>query len=84
MDRHGNKVAKDLIAAIKIVAPRMTQTVADRAMQVHGGIGLSGDFPAAAAFVNARYLRLTDGPDEVHLAQLGKQKIAELSALPVR
>jgi acyl-CoA dehydrogenase len=84
MDRHGNKVAKDLIAAIKVVAPRMTQTVADRAMQVFGGIGVASDFPPAAAFINARYLRLADGPDEVHLAQLGKQKIAELSALPLR
>lgn len=84
MDRHGNKVAKDLIAAIKIVAPRMTQTVADRAMQVFGGIGMASDFPPAAAFMNARYLRLADGPDEVHMAQLGKLKIAELNALPQR
>ena len=84
MDRYGNKAAKDLIAAIKVIAPRMAQTVADRAIQLHGGIGLSSDFPPAAAFVNARYLRLADGPDEVHLAQLGKQKIAELCALPVR
>ncbi len=84
MDRYGNKVAKDLIAAIKVVAPRMTQTVADRAMQVFGGIGMASDFPPAAAFVNARYLRLADGPDEVHLAQLGKLKIAELSAQPLR
>jgi len=84
MDRYGNKVAKDLIAAIKIVAPRMTQTVADRAMQVFGGIGMSSDFPPAAAFMNARYLRFADGPDEVHMAQLGKQKIAELGELPVR
>jgi len=84
MDRYGNKVAKDLIAAIKIVAPRMTQAVADRAMQVHGAIGMSSDFPPAAAFMNARYLRFADGPDEVHMAQLGKQKIAELGELPVR
>jgi acyl-CoA dehydrogenase len=84
MDRYGNKVAKDLIAAIKIVAPRMTQTVADRAMQVFGGIGMSSDFPPAAAFMNARYLRFADGPDEVHMAQLGKLKIAELNELPVR
>jgi acyl-CoA dehydrogenase len=84
MDRYGNKVAKDLIAAIKIVAPKMTQKVADRAMQVHGGIGMSSDFPPAAAFMNSRYLRLTDGPDEVHMAQLGKQKIAELCELPIR
>ena len=84
MDRYGNKVAKDLIAAIKVVAPRMAQTVADRAMQAHGGIGMASDFPPAAAFINSRYLRIADGPDEVHLSQLGKQKIAELSALPVR
>jgi len=84
MDRHGNKAAKDLIAAIKVIGPRMAQTVADRAIQLHGAGGLSSDFPVAAAFINARYLRLADGPDEVHLAQLGKQKIAELSALPVR
>ena len=84
MDRYGNKVAKDLIAAIKIVAPKMAQKIADRAMQVHGGIGMSSDFPPAAAFMNARYLRLTDGPDEVHMASLGKQKIAELCELPVR
>jgi len=62
----------------------MAQTVTDRAIQVHGGIGLSKDFPVASAFINARYVRLTDGPDEVHLAQLGKLKIAQLSALPVR
>ncbi|KEQ52273.1 acyl-CoA dehydrogenase family protein [Sphingobium chlorophenolicum] len=84
MDRYGNKVAKDLIAAIKIVAPRMTQTVADRAMQVFGGIGMASDFPPASAFMSARYLRFADGPDEVHMAQLGKLKIAELNQLPVR
>ncbi|CAN5155258.1 acyl-CoA dehydrogenase [soil metagenome] len=84
MDRYGNKIAKDLIAAIKIIAPQMAQTVADRAMQIHGGIGMSSDFPPAAAFMNSRYLRLTDGPDEVHMSQLGKQKIAELSAMPIR
>ncbi|MBU6268434.1 MAG: acyl-CoA dehydrogenase family protein [Sphingomonadales bacterium] len=84
MDRYGNKAAKDLIAAIKVIGPRMAQTVADRAIQLHGAGGLSSDFPVAAAFINARYLRLADGPDEVHLTQLGKQKIAELSALPVR
>ncbi|PKP72562.1 MAG: acyl-CoA dehydrogenase, partial [Alphaproteobacteria bacterium HGW-Alphaproteobacteria-6] len=77
MDRYGNKVAKDLIAAIKIVAPQMAQTVADRAIQSFGAMGVSGDAPVAAAFMNARYLRLADGPDEVHLAQLGKLKITE-------
>lgn len=77
MDRVGNKAAKDLIAAIKIVAPRMAQTVADRAIQVHGGMGVSSDTPIAGYFAINRYLRIADGPDEVHLSQLGKLKIAE-------
>ncbi|MCG2841136.1 acyl-CoA dehydrogenase family protein [Sandaracinobacter sp. RS1-74] len=80
MDRHGNKVAKDLIAAIKIVAPRTAQRVADRAIQSFGGMGVSADTPVAAAMLNARYLRIADGPDEVHLSQLGKQKIAEYAS----
>ncbi|MGE3301917.1 MAG: acyl-CoA dehydrogenase family protein [Hyphomonadaceae bacterium] len=77
MDRRGNKEARDLIAAIKIVAPQMAQTVLDRAMQAHGGMGLSADTPIAQFFVLNRFLRLADGPDEVHLAQLGKMKIDE-------
>jgi acyl-CoA dehydrogenase len=79
MDRHGNKVAKDLIAAIKIVAPQMAQTVCDRAIQTFGGMGVSGDTPIAEFFTTNRFLRLADGPDEVHLAQLGKLKIRELA-----
>jgi len=77
MDRFGNKVARDLIAAIKIVAPQMAQTVIDRAIQAHGGMGVSGDTPIAGFFTLNRYLRLADGPDEVHMAQLGKNKIRE-------
>ncbi len=84
MDRYGNKVAKDLIAAIKVVAPQMAQTVADRAIQVHGGMGVSDDTPIAYAFTLNRYLRLADGPDEVHMSQLGKQKIAEYMAIKGR
>ncbi len=79
MDRHGNKAAKDLIAAIKIVAPQMAQTVADRAMQVHGAIGFSRDFPLATIFTTARYLRMADGPDEAHMAQLAKLVMADLA-----
>lgn len=75
MDRHGNKVARDLIAAIKVVAPRMAQRVADRAIQMHGAMGISGDTPVASIFLTNRFLRLADGPDEVHLAQLGRLKI---------
>jgi acyl-CoA dehydrogenase len=81
MDRVGNKAAKDLIAAIKCVAPQMAQTVADRAIQIHGGMGMSDDTPIARFFTLNRFLRLADGPDEVHLSQLGKLKIAEYSKL---
>ena len=80
MDRHGNKMAKDLIAAIKVVAPTMAQTVADRAIQAHGGMGVSEDTPIAYFFTLNRYVRITDGPEEVHMSQLGKQKIAEYVA----
>lgn len=77
MDRYGNKQAADLIAAIKIVAPRMAQAVADRAIQIHGGMGVSDDTPIAEAFLLNRFLRLADGPDEVHMAQLGRLKIRQ-------
>lgn len=79
MDKAGNKAAKDLIAMIKIVAPNMTQRVTDRAMQAFGGMGLSGDTPIANFFAWARVLRLADGPDEVHMYQLGKNTIKELA-----
>ncbi len=77
MDKVGNKQAADLIAAIKIVAPQMAQTVADRAIQAHGGMGISDDTPIAEAFLLNRWLRLADGPDEVHMAQLGRLKIKQ-------
>lgn len=77
MDKVGNRGAMDLIAAIKIVAPRMAQTVADRAIQVHGAMGVGDDTPVADFFLINRYLRIADGPDEVHMSQLGKMKIAE-------
>jgi acyl-CoA dehydrogenase len=80
MDRVGNKGARDLIAAIKCVAPNVAQTVADRAIQVHGGMGVSADTPIAGYFLINRFVRITDGPDEVHLSQLGKLKIAEYAA----
>ncbi|GAO55562.1 acyl-CoA dehydrogenase family protein [Novosphingobium sp. MD-1] len=84
MDRHGNKVARDLIAAIKVIAPQMAQTVADRAIQVHGGMGVSDDTPVAHFFTLNRYVRITDGPEEVHMSQLGKLKIAEYVAANAR
>jgi acyl-CoA dehydrogenase len=77
MDKVGAKGAKDLIAAIKVVAPRMAQLVSDRALQVFGGMGVTDDTPIARSFIINRYLRLADGPDEVHLAQLGRLKIKQ-------
>jgi len=75
MDKLGNKEAKDLIAMIKIVAPNMALRVIDRAIQIHGGMGVSGDTPLASFWAGARTLRLADGPDEVHMSQLGKNTI---------
>ena len=80
MDRYGNKVARDMIAAIKVVAPQMAQNVLDRAMQAHGAMGLCDDTPIAYAFAVNRFLRIADGPDEVHMAQLGRLKIAEYAS----
>ena len=75
LDAHGNKGAKDLIGMIKIVAPRMACAVIDRAMQLHGGGGLSQDHFLAQAFAGARSLRLADGPDEVHIAALARSML---------
>ncbi len=75
MDKHGNKVARAEIAMIKVVAPNMALDVIDRAVQVHGGGGVSGDFGLAYAWAHARTLRLADGPDEVHRASIAKGEL---------
>ena len=75
IDQFGSARAKDLIAMIKIVAPQMTCDVVDRAIQAHGGMGVSSDTPLAAYWVYARTIRLADGPDEVHMHQLGRNTI---------
>lgn len=77
IDKHGIKGARDLIAMIKIVAPMMACTVADRAIQAHGGMGVSQDTPLAAFYAGARTLRLADGPDEVHMYQLGRNTVKQ-------
>ncbi len=76
MDTVGNKGAKKEIAMIKVAAPNMACQVIDWAMQVHGGAGVSADFPLAAAYASARTLRFADGPDEVHRNQIGKLELA--------
>ncbi|MGH2906967.1 MAG: acyl-CoA dehydrogenase family protein [Solirubrobacterales bacterium] len=66
IDTQGLQGALSAVSQIKVAAPIMAQEVVDMAMQIHGGGGLSNDFPLAAAWTNARVLRLADGPDEVH------------------
>jgi acyl-CoA dehydrogenase len=75
MDKLGNKEAKEIIAMIKIVAPNMALKVIDRAIQILGGKGVGPDTHLAHYFAIARMLRLADGPDEVHMYQLGKSII---------
>jgi acyl-CoA dehydrogenase len=70
MDTVGNKVARAEIAMIKVVAPNVALRVLDRAIQAHGGAGVSDDFFLAQAWAHTRTLRLADGPDEVHRAAI--------------
>jgi acyl-CoA dehydrogenase len=81
MDKLGNKDAKEIIAMIKIVAPNMALKVIDRAIQVLGGKGVGPDTHLAHYFAIARMLRLADGPDEVHMYQLGKSVIRSYGKL---
>ena len=75
MDTVGNKVAKSEIAQIKVVAPNVALNVLDRAIQMHGGAGVSDDYPLAHMYAMQRTLRLADGPDEVHRAAIGKHEL---------
>ena len=75
MDEAGNKAARREIAMIKAVVPQMTLKIIDRAIQTHGGAGVSQDFPLASFWIYARSLRLADGPDEVHLESIGKMEL---------
>jgi acyl-CoA dehydrogenase len=76
MDTVGNRAAKKEIAMIKVAAPNMACRVLDWAIQMHGGAGVSQDFLLAHAYAGARSLRLADGPDEVHRAQIGKLELS--------
>jgi len=79
MDREGNKAAKDLIAMAKIAVPNMALKVLDRAIQMHGAGGMTRDYFLAEAFSYARWMRIGDGPDQVHLMALGKQTIKDFA-----
>lgn len=75
MDTVGNKAARTEIAAIKVAAPNIALKVVDRAIQVHGGGGVTDDFPLAMAWAHLRTLRLADGPDEVHKRTIATQEL---------
>ncbi len=75
MDTVGNKEARTEIAAIKVAAPNIALKIIDRAIQVHGGAGVTDDFPLAAAYAHMRTLRLADGPDEVHKRSIARQEL---------
>ncbi|MGI9274072.1 MAG: acyl-CoA dehydrogenase family protein [Endozoicomonas sp.] len=79
MDTVGNKEARDLIAMIKIVAPNMALDVIDRAIQIYGAAGVSQDTVLAMAYAHQRTLRLADGPDQVHMMQLGRNIAAKFA-----
>ena len=77
MDKYGNKVAASEIAQIKVVAPNVACDVIDRAIQMHGGGGVSQDFPLAKMYAFMRCLRLADGPDEVHRRSVARLEFAK-------
>ncbi len=78
IDNVGSKGARTEIAAIKVAAPRAALNVLDRAIQLHGGAGVSQDFPLAAMWAHARTLRLADGPDEVHLRTIARRELGRV------
>jgi acyl-CoA dehydrogenase len=79
MDTVGNQQARAAIAMIKVAAPNVALSVIDRAIQAHGGAGVSDDFSLASSWAHIRTLRLADGPDEVHRETIAKIEIAKHS-----
>ena len=82
IDTQGNKAARDLVSMAKVAVPRAVTQVLDRAIQVHGGAGVSDDTPLAAMWGWHRAMRLFDGPDEVHLRSLGRAELRRQPVLP--
>jgi len=80
MDTVGNKHARMEIAAIKVAAPNVALRVVDRAIQAHGGAGVSDDFPLAMMYAHLRTLRLADGPDEIHKRTIARDELRRLAS----
>ena len=76
IDRFGAKGARTEISAIKVAAPKVALDVIDRAIQLHGGAGVSEDTPLASFYAHARTLRIVDGPDAVHIRGVAKEELA--------
>jgi len=83
MDTVGNKAARNDLAMVKVVVPRMTLRVLDRAIQAHGAAGVCDDFPLAAMWAHTRTLRLADGPDEVHREAIAKTELKRTAEVGV-
>jgi acyl-CoA dehydrogenase len=81
IDGKGASAARTEISAIKVIAPRVACAVIDRAIQVHGGGGVSDDFPLARLYAGARALRLADGPDEVHIRSVAREELHKVRGL---
>ncbi len=82
MDTQGVRAAAPLISQIKVIAPRVALEVIDQAVQMHGGAGVSQDFPLASMWVHVRTLRLADGPDAVHRRVIAKNELKRYSNKP--
>ena len=82
IDTQGNKAARDLVAMAKVAVPRAATRVIDRAIQVHGGAGMTDVTPLAAMYAWHRAMRLFDGPDEVHLRSIAKAELGRTPVLP--
>jgi acyl-CoA dehydrogenase len=82
IDAQGNKAARHLVSMAKIACPRAATNVIDRAIQVHGGAGMSDDTPLAAMYAWHRAMHLFDGPDEVHLRSVARAELRGEPLLP--
>jgi acyl-CoA dehydrogenase len=82
MDTVGNKGARIEVSAIKVAAPEVARWVIDRAIQIHGGAGVSDDFPLAEMYGWARILQIADGPDEVHKMSLARRELRRYAPTP--